>query len=372
MTGQRVALAAGMLLLAAACHDNEVPAPPARAVIAQQVTETIAQDVEHYTGAIQARYQSVLGFRTAGKILARPVDVGDRVGKGDVLARLDPADAGIAVEAAEAAVRAALAERDQAASELVRAEKLTSRGFTAPALRDARRNHLNAAEANLSAARHQHELARNQLAYTTLHAPEGGIVAAVRADMGNVVSSGEPVIELARDGEWELVVDIPEGRLKTVGYGTPVRVTLWSLPGRDYTGHVREIAAQADTTTRTYRVKVTLSEMAADVRLGMTATAWFAGEQEKAIRLPLSSLYRDGEKPAVWVIDPGSARVQLRRVTIGGFREQEMEVATGLEAGDTVVTKGVHKLHAGERVVPLLTNTGGDARNDAGDKGAPS
>jgi multidrug efflux system membrane fusion protein len=163
------------------------------------------------------------------------------------------------------------------------------------------------------------------------------------------------VLKLAHAGEKEVVVNAPEGQLARFKVGQEVALSLWSDPSRVFPGRIREIAGGADPVTRTYAVRVSAMSVPATAQLGMTANVLFNSAMDgKLVLLPLAAIAntRPGadpghtavDEPAVWVVDPKTSQVKLRRVKIGQFREDGVTITSGLEAGEVVVTAGVHKL----------------------------
>jgi multidrug efflux system membrane fusion protein len=151
-------------------------------------------------------------------------------------------------------------------------------------------------------------------------------------------------MRVARPGEKEVAVPIPENRVAEVRGAQSLEVTLWSAPGRRWSGKLRELAPAADPVTRTYLAKVTVLEPGPDVALGMTATVTVKGEGAPVVRLPSTALYQQGDKAAVWLVDTKTNTVKLKPVTVERFHDAYVGIADGLAAGDTVVRAGVHKL----------------------------
>jgi RND family efflux transporter MFP subunit len=344
------ALAALSLLLLAAC--KEEAAPVAKAERPVQVVR-VAFAPEHpsrdFVGIVRARTEADLGFRVAGKIVDRPVNVGDRVAAGDVVARLDPQDLQLQVESAEAELAAATSNLTQAAAEEERYAGLKARGYAAVADYDRRKAARDEADGRLQRARRTLELARNQLAYAELKADSDGVITAASAEPGQVVAIGQAVVRLARRGDKEAVVALPETWLAEAGKAT-ARVALWSAPGRSFTAHLRELSPQADPATRTYAARFTIADADDTVALGMTATVTLSpGGEARMARLPLSAVINRGSGPAVYVVESSGALV-LSPVTVASFSEDTARITGGLREGDRVVTLGVQKLEAGEKV----------------------
>jgi len=291
-----------------------------------------AQD-DRYSGEVRARIETQLGFRVGGKLVERLVDVGARVGAGQPLARLDPADLQLAATQAEA-------NRALAAAELKRTEELRQKNFVSQAALDARQTAATAAAA-------QAQLARNQAAYATLAADAPGVIAAVLAEPGQVVGAGQAVFRLARDGAREVAIAIPESRLAGLQVGAAATVELWG--GKTYKGKLRELAPAADPASRTFAARIGILDADADVVLGRTAAVRFAQTGASEIVVPLAAILQQGERPAVWVIG-ADGTVSQRPIEVARYADQGAVVAAGLQAGETIVAAGAFKLAAGEKV----------------------
>ena len=349
-------LAAAVVL--AACGPKPVTQDPVRPVITQRVVAGAAASRDVYSGEIRARYETDLGFRVGGKLVSRAVDAGARVTRGQVLARLDPEDAKLAAQGSAAQLASADSDFALAKSELERHADLLSKKFISQSAFDAKQNAFNAAKARADQMRTQAAITSNQAAYTTLVADADGVVVSVAAEPGQVVTSGQAVLKLARAGEKEVVINAPESQLARFKVGEDVAISLWSAPDRLFPGRIREIAGGADPVTRTYAVRVSALNAPGEAQLGMTANVVFNPAADGSlVLLPLSALARGGADAAVWVVDPKTSRVKLRKVAIGQFREDGVTITSGLAGGDIVVTAGAHKLRA-DQVVRLADAKG--------------
>ncbi|MEZ5665119.1 MAG: efflux RND transporter periplasmic adaptor subunit [Burkholderiaceae bacterium] len=345
--------------LLAACSKPEAPQEPVRSVKLVLVSSSDLQDTTEYAGEVRARVESQPGFRVPGKLIERLVEPGQRVRKGQLLARMDPQDYALASQAAQAQQAAASTQRDLAAADLRRFTDLRRRGFVSDAEIERRKASLDAAEAALRQAQAQLAVQGNQASYTRLMADADGLVTAVLAEVGQVVAAGAPVLRVAQDGAREVWTSVPEDRLKGMHLGQSAQVRLWADQAGGQSGTlaatVREIAGSADRATRTYAVKFSLPA-AADVPLGATAyvrvnTVVADGHRPVAgVRLPSSALLRSGDVTTVWVFDPQTQTVGSRPVQVVTADGNDVVVA-GLEAGLEVVAAGVHVLSPGQKVV---------------------
>jgi RND family efflux transporter MFP subunit len=302
-----------------------------------------------YAGTVQSRYETILSFRVPGKIIERRVEVGDRVRANDVIARIDPRDYQLAADNARAQIVAAKSDYDQAHADATRYAALLEKKFISAAEYERRQAALTSAKARLDAVRSQSAVAENQSAYATLRADSDGAITAVDAEVGQVVTAGAPIVHLARAGSKEVTIHVPENRLDALRQTASITVLLWALPERSFHGKVREIAAAADTGTRTYPVRVTIEDADENVRLGMTAKVTLAARTAPALYVPVGALQRAGADTAVWVVRADSS-VERRPVRVGEFVGAEVAVTDGLRAGEVIVTAGANKLHAGQKV----------------------
>lgn len=348
----RLIVLLGAVLLAA-CAEPQKEAPPPRAVLVREIgAGTAPAGLNVYTGEVRPRIEADLAFRIGGKVIERRVDVGAEVKRGDVLARLDPQDVQLAARAATAQVAAAKADVALAQAEYERTKELRQRNFISDSALDSRRTALEAATAKLRQARAQAASAANQTDYASLVADRDGVVTAALAEAGQVVAAGQPVFRVARPGEREVLIYVPEGRVGALAPGTPAQVRPWAAPGRDYAGRVREVAPAADPATRTYAVRVSVPKADAALPLGATASVAFADPSLAQAVLPLPAVTRIEGRATVWVVDDAS-RVQPVTVVVGAYREDGAVIESGLPARARVVVAGVQKLVPGERVRPV-------------------
>lgn len=345
------ALAVSLALpLLAGCQAETAAAPESRRPVqVMQVALSSQERTRDFVGIIRARYETDLGFRVAGKIVTRLVNAGDRVHAGDVIARLDPADLKLQVESAEAEWNAAKTNLAQAKAEFERYNTLKARGFASIAEFDRKQAAKAEADGRRERARRALDLARNQLGYAELKADADGIITATLAEPGQVVTVGQPVARLARHGEREALVALPETWLAEARKAKAT-VRLWTEPNRTFAAKLRELSPQADPATRTYAARFTLTGPDDTVALGMTATVQLVrADHEPSIRLPLAAILNRGEGPSVFVVTDAET-LALRPVHVASFNEETAFVTAGLHPGETVVTLGVQKLTAGTKV----------------------
>lgn len=364
-------------VLLAGCSKPEPLPDPVRSVKLLTVGVQPLQAQHEYAGEVRARTESSLGFQVGGKMARRPAELGQRVRAGQLLAELDPQDYRLAAQAAQAQVSAAQTQRDLAAADARRYAALKEQNFISGAELERRQAGLRSAQAALEQARAQASTQGNQTAYTRLVSSVDGVVTAVMAEPGQVVSAGTPVLRIAVDGPRDVQFAVPEDQLAQLAPGQAVQVRLWAGQAL-LAGKVREVAASADPVTRTYAVKVAIdSAGAAPPPLGATASVVLDAPRSAglaaAMHLPTHALLRQGQGTAVWVYEPDTGTVRLQPVQIAGADGNAALVASGLAPGMQVVVAGVHVLSPGQKVTvyqpqepqaqvqPMSAAPGGDA-----------
>jgi RND family efflux transporter MFP subunit len=330
------------------------PEAPVRSVRVQEVRGDAAVSESSYTGVVRARYESDLAFRVGGKIVSRHVELGERVRSGQPLFKLDPEDFELALKAAEADLAAAEAEVEYATAQDARQQRLLQlhRGATSDAEVEKARAARDMAVGRRDRAVKALALARNRLSYCTLAADADGVVTELPGEAGLVVVEGQPVARLARDGGLEAVVSLPENRVEGAR-AAQARVTLWSAPDVSFPAVLREVSPSADPLTRTYQARFALAGAGPGVELGMTATVYLTPtDSTPGFVLPLSSLLRQSDRPAVWVVGREPGRPTLTPVEVREYRQESVVIAAGLRPRDLVVTAGVQKIDPGLVVRP--------------------
>jgi RND family efflux transporter MFP subunit len=339
------------LILLAGCGRKAPEAEAAVPVIALPVKASDGAVTGRFAGEVHARYEMPLSFRMAGRLTARYVDPGELVKQGQPLAELDPADPAQQLAYAKAALAAAEHRLLFATQQRDRDEAQFKQNLISQLQLQQTEDNYASALAGRDQARQQYKLAQS----TTLVADHDGIVTSRQAEVGQVLAAGQTVFGFAQAGEREVYVDVAESRVGAITIGQAATVNLPALPGHVYTARVREIAPAADTQSRTYLVKLAIDHADAALQLGMTADVALQGSKpaDGAITIPATALFHQGEHPAVWVVNPGDSKLDLRPVTVARYGERDVLIAAGLKAGERVVMQGVHAVAAGEKVTPI-------------------
>lgn len=350
----RISLMLAVLGTVVACSKPQPAAEPIRAVRVLTVGEGSLQASAQYAGEVRARIESRLGFRVGGKITRRLVENGDHVKPGQLLAELDPQDYALATQAAQAQAQAALTNRDLAAAELKRYKDLLDKAFISAAEFERREANLKAAQAQLDQAQAQLSSQRHQGEYTRLLADAAGVVTAIEAEPGQVVSPGLPVVRLAQDGARDAVFSVPEDKRTQWRVGQEASVQVW---GTDTAlrGKVREISGSADPVSRTFAIKLALADLSAPLGATVSITALGGSRANVAlgsavIKLPTTALRQEGGQSAVWVLDTATMTVNSQSVEVATADGNEAVIKSGLRAGQVVVRAGVHVLSPGQKV----------------------
>ena len=345
---------AAVSLLLTGCSEQPAPIAVVKPVFVTTVSPAPSTQMRVFTSVVRARVESELAFRTGGKVVERLVEVGDRVKAGQLLARLDAADYQLAVAAAADQVQVAAVEAQQAASDEARLRRLLVDGSVGAADHERQQARAAAAAARLNQTRRQLELARNREGYAALVAPYAGVVTAIRFERGHVVSEGQPVVALAREGDNEVVVDLPED---WVGRARSLTATAapWANPTAKLQLGLRELSPQASAPGRTYRARYAatpesraqLSELPLGSTVQLTLSAPQAGTP--TVALPVSALLKGSGPEGVWVLDAQGSGLVFTPVKVVAIDDATVQV-TGLNPGSRVVSVGAHKLDAGSAV----------------------
>jgi membrane fusion protein, multidrug efflux system len=338
-----------LMLALAGCRKEEKAAAAPRPVRTVTVEFRESGDTLSLTGEIQPRYQADIGFRVHGKILQRPVDVGTEVKKGELMARLDPQQYRQDLEVAKSEVAVAEAEVTRSQAQEARQRELLKNGYTTQVKYDQALKTFKTAQAQLDATRAKLVQATENLGYTELKADNDGVITAVGADAGQVVSAGQMVVRLAQPGEREAVFNVAEGSLKNPRKDRTVTVHLVSNPEIKTSGTVRYVSPQADPTTRTYTVRVSLPDAPPQMRLGANVVGSVTLGEGRTVTIPGSALFQKNGQAAVWLVEKDKT-VQLKPITVQRYQGDMVVVASGLSQGDVVVTGGVQKLLPGQKV----------------------
>jgi len=341
---------AALALLVGCSKEAEQTPPQIRPVQVTTVERGASGQTTTFTGQIQAKDEAAMAFRVSGRMIERAVNIGDRVVAGQVIARLDSQNATNTLRSARAALAAAESQLVMTRNAFNRQDQLLRNGFTTRSNHDAARSAMETALSTVDSAEAQVKIAEDNLGYTDLIADASGTVTARGAEPGEVVQAGQMILQLAREGGRDGVFDVPASILREASADSVISVSLADDPSIKATGRVREVAPQADPVTRTFRVWIGLDNAPDAMRLGSTINGQVTIENYAMIEIPASALTAVNNAPAVWILNPETNTVALHNVEIGRFGNVTVGVASGLSAGDIVVTAGVQALYPGQKV----------------------
>jgi membrane fusion protein, multidrug efflux system len=338
------------ILLSACQPEAEAPAAaevrPVRTVTVEK--RTVGETVT-YTGRIQAENETRLAFRIAGRMIERSTNVGDRLAPGQVVAKLEPQDELNALRSAQAALAAAQAQFVQNKSNYERQKILVERQAASRSVFEQAEQAMETARAQVDTAQAQLKAAKDRVSYTELTVDSAGIVTATGAEPGEVIQAGQVIVRVARQDGRDAVFDVPAQLLRSAPSEPLITVSLTDDPAVTTTGRVREVSPQADPVTRTFEIKVGLTDPPAAMRLGSTVVGSMQLDAVPVIEIPASALTEFDRRPAVWIVDPTSLTVSLRNVDVLHHSPATVAISEGLTSGDIVVTAGVQALHPGQK-----------------------
>jgi RND family efflux transporter MFP subunit len=347
---KQILLVIAVTLPLAACSKEQPKKVEIRPVRVTSVRHALSGDTISLTGQIQAKDPINLAFRIGGRLLERNVTVGDPVKPGQVVARIEPQDFQNALRSAEADLASAQAVLANSKGTEGRQSELLSKGFTTQAQYDQAEQQRKTAQAQVESAQARLQNAKDNLTYSDLKSDVEGSVTAKGAEPGEIVAAGRMILQVAKQGDRYAVFNVPSQLIRQSPKDPEVTVFLSEDPTIVTTGHVREVAPQADTATGTYVVKVALNSPPDAMRLGATIVGQVKVQSEPVIQLPGTALTQSEGKPAVWVVDPEKKTVSLVPVTVGHYDTSSAIVSQGLKDGDIVVTAGVQALRPGQEV----------------------
>jgi membrane fusion protein, multidrug efflux system len=337
-------------ILAACQPDTEASAPEVRPVRTLTVERREAGVPITLTGRIEAEDEVALAFRISGRLLANSGKLGDRVEPGQVVARLEPQNEMNTLRAAQANLAAAQGQLTQAQNHFERQDTLLKQGWTTRANHDQATQAQQTAQSQVDAAEAQLKAAHDLVSFTELKADAPGVLTAIGPSAGEVVQAGQMIVRLARKDGRDAVFDVPAQLIRSAPADPQIIVSLTDDPAVTAHGRVREVAPQANPVTRTFEVKIGLTEPPPAMRLGATVTGRMEMDSTPIIEIPATALTRVNQQPAVWIVDPSNSTVSMRNVDVLRFDQAQFAVSQGLDTGEVVVTAGVQALHPGQKV----------------------
>jgi RND family efflux transporter MFP subunit len=339
------------LILLSGCGDqDEIEKYEVRPVRTVTIEKRVAGEPITLTGRIEAEDEVSLAFRISGRLLENHGRLGDRVETGQVIARLESQNELNNLRTAQANLAAAQGQLTQARNHFDRQDALLRDGWTTRANHDQARQAMQTAQAQVDAAEAQLKAAHDLVDFTELKADAPGVLTRIGPLAGEVVQAGQMIVTLARKDGRDAVFDAPAQFITAAPANAEVKVSLTSDPAIGAEGRVREVAPQANPQTRTFEVKVGLTNPPEAMRLGATVTGRVETDATAVIQIPASALTKLNQQPAVWVVDPATRKVSIRNIDVLRYGQADVAVAGGLDTGEIIVTAGVQALHPGQKV----------------------
>lgn len=337
-------------VLTACQKETDAAVPDARPVRTATVEKREAGVPLTFTGRIEAEDEVVLAFRISGRLLKNNGKLGDRVQAGQVLATLESQNELNTLQQAQAGLAAAQGQLTQARSHFERQQTLLEQGWTTRANFEVATQAQQTAQSQVDAAEAQLRAAHDLVSFTELKADAPGTITATGPGAGEVVQAGQMIVRLARKDGRDAVFDVPAQLIRSGPSDPLITVSLTDDPAVTARGRVREVAAQANPVTRTFEVKVGLTDPPPGMRLGATVVGRTETDAGPIIEIPATALTRVNQQPAVWIVDPKSLMVSIRNVDVLRFDQAQVVVSQGLDTGEIVVTAGVQALHPGQKI----------------------
>nr|WP_028161482.1 efflux RND transporter periplasmic adaptor subunit [Bradyrhizobium elkanii] len=346
-----LAAVASSLVLAACERETETAAAPTpRPVRTITVVKRETGTPLTFTGRIEAEDEVSVAFRISGRLLANDTKLGDRVKAGQVLAQLESQNEMNGLRQAQAALAAAQGQLTQARNHFDRQQTLLAQGWTTQANFDVASKAQQTAQSQVDAAEAQLKSAHDLVSFTELQADAPGVITATGPRAGEVVQAGQMIARIARQDGRDAVFDVPAQLIRSASPNPQITVRLTDDPKVTAQGRIREVAEQANPVTRTFEVKVGLTDPPAAMRLGATVVGQVQTNAGPMIEIPSTALTRMNQQPAVWIVDPSTSTASIRNVDVARFDEAQAVISQGLDTGEIVVTAGVQALHPGQKV----------------------
>jgi membrane fusion protein, multidrug efflux system len=337
-------------MLTACQPEAETAAPEARPVRTITAERREAGVPITLTGRIEAEDEVALAFRISGRIIENEVKLGDRVKSGQMVARLESQNERNALRSAQANLAAAQGQLTQARNHFERQDTLLKQGWTTRAIHDEAKQGMQTAQSQVDAAEAQLKIAHDLVSFTELRADAPGILTELGPGVGEVVQAGQMIVRLARKEGRDAVFDVPAQLIRSAPSNPEVTVNLANDPSVTAQGRVREVAPQANPVTRTFEVKVGLTDPPPAMLLGATVNGRIVTDAVPVIEIPATAMTKFNQQPAVWIVDPASRAVSIRNVDVLRYGPAMVGLSGGLDDGEIVVTAGVQALHPGQKV----------------------
>ena len=327
-----------------------------RPVVYQEVGFESGDDARTFNGVAQSNQIINLSFRNSGIITAFNMKLGQRVRKGDLLAKLDNVQVRLAYEQSLSSLRSAESQMKTAKLSYERTRALYEKGSAALSDFENAKNAFRNAESGFASAQRSVEIQKEQINYGFIYAPASGVISSVSAEVGENASPGQPVAVLNAGSQIVIELGLPENVINKVKAGMKVNIEFSSISETSFEGQVTEVSPALDPASSTYQTKVQIIKPSKDVKSGMAASVTFQFQEtavSESLTVPVRAVGEDSNGRFVFLIKEGTngiATVEKKQITIGQLRNDNFEVKEGLEKGQKIAVAGLQTLLDGQEV----------------------
>lgn len=312
-----------------------------------------------FSGTSKSSRESRLSFKVSGTVTKIPVQIGQRLNAGDLIAELDPASYILQVQQAQASLVEAQANDRKAAADYQRAKGLYANDNASLNDLDAARAQAEASGAMVASAGKALEIAHLNLSYTELTADTDCSIASLDIEVNENASAGQQVAAVSCGDTFEITMNLPESLIGLADDSTPVRVSFSSIPKQQFNGVISEISVSSASGSAGFPVVIRLVEKHPALRSGLAANVTFQFDSAAAsgagVVIPVNAVINDPNGTFVFVAvlsgSDGEATVTRRPVGVGELSKYGIEIVAGLSVGDFVITAGISVIREGQRVL---------------------
>jgi RND family efflux transporter MFP subunit len=346
-------------LMVSACGKSDDPVEERlRPVRYMTVTDASVFRDRSFSGTSKSSRESRLSFKVSGTVINVPVQIGQRLNAGDLIAEIDPASYVLQAQQAQASLVEAQANDRRAAANYERTKGLYANDNASLNDLESARAQAESAGAQVRAAGKTLEIARLNVSYTKLTADTDCSIASLDIEVNENVASGQQVAAVSCGDAFEVTLDLPESLIGSVNATTPVTVRFGSIPGQEFSGVISEVAVSLAAGSAAFPIVIKIAEAHPSLRSGLAADVTFqfdSAADKGRVVVPVTAVINDPDGTFVFVAElaeiDGEAIVRRRAVTLGELSQLGIEVIDGLNVGDRVVTAGVSVIRDGQRVL---------------------
>lgn len=348
----------GLLLTLIACGEDPGPAEEKlRPVRYFMVDADSGARIRTFSGVSKSSTESRISFKVPGTVTEVPVQIGQRLSAGDLIAELDRATYDLQAQQAEAALVEAEANSRRAAANYERTKGLYANDNASLDDLESARAGAESADAMVASAGKALDIARLNASYTRLTADTDCSIASLEVEVNENVASGQQVALVSCGDDFEVTMDLPESLIGTIAVGTETTIEFGAIPDARFAGEVSEVAVASSVGSAGFPVVIRVLDQSPLLRSGLAADVTFLideGDDSNTFVLPVSAVVNGTDGRYVFVAEPsgeGEAVVRRKPVSLGELTQLGIEVVEGVQIGDRVVTAGITVIRDGQRVL---------------------